>query len=150
MKRGRKCKEIIYIVASYGGYKCDTIKAARFILIYKILYADKIMVVKNVTRDLDNDLKMINSRITALRMQHGVKQSALAERIGISQTNLSNIERGRTAVTLQNLLKIRAVLGCKMADFFVDIDGTAEDAGAINPKDVETVMQFLKLIKSLR
>ena len=133
-----------------GGYKCDTIKVASFILIYKILLTGKIMVVKNVTRNLDNDLKLINSRITALRMQHGVKQSTLAEKIGISQTNLSNIERGRTAVTLQNLLKIRAVLGCKMADFFVDIDGTAEDTELLNPKDVETVMQLLKLVKSLR
>ena len=47
----------------------------------------------------------------------------MAEEIGVSQINLSNMESGRTAITIQNLFKIQKALGCKMTDFFVDFDG---------------------------
>lgn len=103
-----------------------------------------------MTRNLDNALKLINKRIALLRKQRNIKQAEFAEQIGISQTNLSNIERGRTAATLQNLLKMRAALGCKMADFFVDIDVAAEEADELSHKDVETLVQLVKLIKSLK
>ena len=52
-----------------------------------------------------------------------VSQTRMAEEIGVSQINLSNMESGRTAITIQNLFKIQKVLGCKMTDFFVDFDG---------------------------
>ena len=58
-------------------------------------------------------------------MEKGISQTDMAEAIGLSQTNLSNMESGRTATTIQNLFKMREVLGCKMSDFFVDFDGEA-------------------------
>ena len=48
-----------------------------------------------------------------------------------------------------NLLKIRQVLGCKMADFFVDMDG-AKDDDLIDERDIEKVIELLKLVKELR
>ncbi len=68
-------------------------------------------------------LKTLGSRIKFLRVESKVSQSVLAKEIGMSQTNLSNIESGRTTATMPVLFKIRKVLSCKMADFFVDFDG---------------------------
>lgn len=108
------------------------------------------MVVSKLTRTVTKEMQQINQRIVTLRRERGIKQSELAEKIGISQTNMSNIERGRTGITLDNLLKIREVLGCKMADFFVDIDGAGENADSFSDADIEKVVQLLKIIKTLR
>ena len=76
----------------------------------------------------------------------------MAEEIGVSQTNLSNMEAGRTAITIQNLFKIQKVLSCKMKDFFVDFD--SEDA--VEDKQVsksgielEDAINILKLLRAV-
>ena len=72
---------------------------------------------------MKENIKILANRVKMLRMRKGVSQTRMAEEIGVSQTNLSNMESGRTAITIQNLFKIKKVLGCKMTDFFVDFDG---------------------------
>ena len=72
---------------------------------------------------MKENIKILANRVKMLRMRKGVSQTRMAEEIGVSQTNLSNMESGRTAITIQNLFKIQKVLGCKMTDFFVDFDG---------------------------
>ncbi len=49
---------------------------------------------------------VVGQRIRALRMQRGLGQSQAAKMIGISQSHLSNIEGGRSHVTLEILTKI--------------------------------------------
>ncbi len=44
----------------------------------------------------------------------------LAAKLYLSQTNLSNIENGKTRPTMKNIFKIRGILGCSMIDFFED------------------------------
>lgn len=66
--------------------------------------------------------KIIGKRIKIIRIERGFSQTTLASELGVSQTNMSNIECGRIAVTVQNLLKLHDILKCSMADFFIDID----------------------------
>ena len=112
---------------------------------------------------MENELKVVGRRLKLLRMEHNVSQTDLAKGIGMSQTNLSNIEAGRTAVTIQNLIRIRELLGCKMSDFFVDFDGEEEEAsqkekGAVKGKraavgskaiSIEEAVQILRLLKAV-
>ncbi len=65
----------------------------------------------------------VGARIKYLRLVNQLSQKAIAEKIGVSQANLSNIECGRSNCTLDNLLKLSEVLQCPVSDFFVDIDG---------------------------
>lgn len=69
--------------------------------------------------------KLVGARIRLLRLERNLAQNDVAEKIGISQAHLSNIEKGRNNITLENLLRLHEVLGCSVASFFVDIDGTA-------------------------
>ena len=71
---------------------------------------------------MNEEFKKIGKRIKIIRIERGVTQTALAKELGISQTNMSNIECGRVSVTVQNLLKLRELLHCTMAEFFKDID----------------------------
>ena len=105
---------------------------------------------------MDN-LKVLSRRVKMIRLAQGVSQTKMAEVIGTSQTNLSNMEAGRTAITIQNLFKIQKVLGCKMADFFVDFDGEVEEATDKNEESVpqsslelEDALNILKLLKAVK
>ncbi len=104
---------------------------------------------------MQKEFSIIGNRIKALRVGSGMKQSELAKKIGMSQTNLSNVESGRTAVTVQVLLKIHDVLGCKLADFFIDIDNDVEETakeeqGAKQSLELEEAVQILKLLKAVK
>ena len=102
---------------------------------------------------MENEFKVLGRKVKFLRMEKGISQTDMAEAIGLSQTNLSNMESGRTAITTQNLFKMREVLGCKMRDFFVDFDGTvsATQGNTDNSKaiELEDALQILKLLKSV-
>ena len=65
---------------------------------------------------------LIGQRIKEIRMRAGLSQSKAAEAIGVAQSHMSNIETGRSHVTMENLMALRDLFGVKMADFFVDLD----------------------------
>ena len=77
----------------------------------------------------------------------------MAEEIGVSQINLSNMESGRTAITTQNLFKIKKVLNCRMADFFVDFDSDeaveSKQCVATSGIELEDAINILKLLKAV-
>lgn len=66
--------------------------------------------------------KSVGRRIKMMRMNKNLQQIAVANKIGISQAHLSNIESGRCNVTLENLIKLHETLECPMREFFTDID----------------------------
>ena len=89
--------------------------------------------------------KQVGRRIKAMRLQRCMSQSEIAKIMGISQAHLSNIECGRSHITLENLLALRDVLDVRMADFFVDIDGPL----LRNGRNVEPVVSLNDMIDAL-
>ena len=102
---------------------------------------------------MEENIKLLASRVKQLRMIKGVSQTRMADEIGVSQTNLSNMEAGRTAITTQNLFKIQKVLNCKMADFFVDFDREEAVEGkqfaTTSGIELEDAVKILKLLKAV-
>ena len=101
---------------------------------------------------MQNEIKLLARRVKKLRIDNGVSQTKMAEEIGVSQTNLSNMEAGRTAITIQNLFKIQKVLNCKMADFFVDFDKEVVVDGkqtATSGIELEDAINILKLLRAV-
>lgn len=106
---------------------------------------------------MDDNFRILGRRVKFLRMERGISQTQMARLLGLSQTNLSNMESGRTAITTQNLFKMQEVLGCKMSEFFVDFDGEAGQASknvgeAFDKQNIELddVLQILKLLKAVK
>ena len=97
--------------------------------------------------------KMLGRRVKFLRLDKGISQTKMAELIGLSQTNLSNMESGRTAITIQNLFKMSDVLECSMADFFTEFDNgrhaSAGNADVKNSINLEEAVQILRLLKAV-
>lgn len=67
------------------------------------------------------------SRIRAIRQQQGVRQEDMAAALGVSRTQVSNIERGTTDTSVTRLIQIAAVLGVSPAAFFTDEDSAPGD-----------------------
>ena len=74
-------------------------------------------------------LLSIGSNIRLLRSTCRLKQQQFAERIGISQTHLSNIEHNNVQVSLKLLVRSANVLGCSL-DTLLDRKAAAEWAPA--------------------
>ena len=74
-------------------------------------------------------LPRIGSNIKILRSTCLFKQQQFAERIGISQTHLSNIEHNNVQVSLKLLLRSANVLGCTL-ETLLDRKAAAEWAEA--------------------
>ena len=72
--------------------------------------------------------RLVGARIRLLRLEQNLAQNEVAAQVGMSQAHLSNIEKGRNNITLENLLKLHEVLDCPMSSFFVDIDGAKTGA----------------------
>ena len=66
---------------------------------------------------MDFDKKYIAQILQNARKQKHLKQSELAEIIGISEKHLSKIETGKNYPSLDNFLKIIEVLGLSLKDF---------------------------------
>jgi len=84
----------------------------------------------------------ILDRIRRVRKNLGLNQSEFARRIGLTQTSLSMIELGNTALTEKNIKLI-------CATFAVDEEwlrsGTGEMFGAVSPYEKELLTVFSKL-----
>lgn len=63
------------------------------------------------------DKKVIAQIIQDSRRKAGLKQSELAEKIGISEKHLSKIETGKNYPALDTFLKILDVLNLTLGDF---------------------------------
>lgn len=86
--------------------------------------------------DIDKEIKIIGTRIKILRQDNNMTQKELATRLGISVTNMCNIEAGKTAATIQNLLKLRYILNCDIADFFVDLSNIEKTKSTMQEEPV--------------
>lgn len=64
-----------------------------------------------------DDKKFIGKTIQSLRKKAHIRQSELAEKIGISEKHLSKIETGRNFPSLSNFLRMAQVLNFSLSDF---------------------------------
>ena len=63
-----------------------------------------------------NPRKTNESPIARLRMERGITQAQLAERLGVLQSHVSRWERGERNPAGKNLLKLAQVLECRIED----------------------------------
>lgn len=69
--------------------------------------------------------RRIAQRVRRLREAHGYSLDALAERSGVSRSNISLIERGQSSPTATVLDKLAAGLGVTLASLFEDAEAPA-------------------------
>ena len=95
-------------------------------------------------------LPRIGSNIRLLRVACQFNQQQFAERIGISQTHLSNMECGRVKFSLKQLLRLANLFDCQLECFFdprqaanVAVGGTEQDK-RYTQSDMELLLTLVK------
>ena len=83
----------------------------------------------------------IGCRIYLKRLEAKLTQKELAQKAGLPQPNLSNIEKGKQDVTIGTLQKIAFALNARMVDFFDE----AEDG----KKKIKLTRDFLERLARL-
>ena len=98
----------------------------------------------------ETKLKGVGARIRNLRAEQELTQFELAEKIGVSQTHLSNIECGRVQISLKLLLRIANVL--ERLDYFLGLPflpfADAAPQGSYTVEELGTLLQMLQLLKT--
>lgn len=99
--------------------------------------------------ELVEKLECIGRRIKLIRVAKGIRQYDIAKSMGISQAHLSNIERGRNSVTLENLIKLQILLECPISEFFCDIEERIKDQKSdVSMADLQNILALLKKVKA--
>jgi len=87
----------------------------------------------------------IGNTIKTIRKKKGIQQNELAEKSGISQTYLSQIENGTRTATLETLEKISNALDVPLSVLsFLSLEITA-----VNPNKREAYAKFQPIIKAM-
>ena len=95
---------------------------------------------------ISKNASLVGKRIKMMRLARGLRQKYLAERLEISQANMSNIESGRCGVTIDHLIILREIFACSMNDFFVDIEKSADKSS----NKGYTVEDLFKIVAKLK
>ena len=107
---------------------------------------------------LYDDKNFIGSKIKQLRIKAKLSQDELSEKIGMTEKNLSNIERGLQYPALNNFLRMLDVLRVSVSEF--GVGGYKADNGIrsdlfkeislVNDKDLKEYLNIIKSVKVLQ
>lgn len=92
---------------------------------------------------------MLNEALRLIRVYHDVRQSEMAEKLNISKSYLSEIEKGKKKPTLDLIEKYADTFKVPVSSimFFsenMDKGGAYEKARGIVAKKIITIMQFIE------
>lgn len=104
------------------------------------------MIQKEKVEVSKDELCAIGHKIKLTRVQKQITQTDLAAALGISKAHLSNIETGKTVVTLENLYKTSKALDCKITTFLEDDTQKSRETEDIK---LEDIVKALRLIKGI-
>ena len=103
------------------------------------------------------DLKLVGSRIKAVRISRGMSQADLAVEASVSLPLISNIERGKTAMQLETFVKVAEALQVS-ADYLLRPDVPevkaiyqgefAELLEDCSASEMETILKIVREVKA--
>lgn len=104
---------------------------------------------------MDFSKEYIAQVIKMTRKTRGMKQSELAERVGITEKHLSKIETGKNYPALDNFLKIIEVLNLSLKDFGLKEESSISETKIrlqkiINTSSEQELKIYLTLIEDLK
>ena len=97
---------------------------------------------------MELNYREIGRRIKALRLSKNILQTELAGILCISQTHMSNIECGRTGLTLENLVKMAEVFQCSIDKIVFGKAAAGNNLQDYSVDDFAKAWQILQSLKS--
>jgi transcriptional regulator with XRE-family HTH domain len=79
--------------------------------------------------------RAFGQRLQAARRRQGLMQKTLAAQMGLTRANLSNIERGKQRIYLDQVLQVAHLLSVATADLLPDLDDIYPKSSISSPSD---------------
>ncbi|MFV0602460.1 helix-turn-helix transcriptional regulator [Phascolarctobacterium faecium] len=91
----------------------------------------------------------VGINIKMFRAARHITQMELARLLGISQTHLSNIEKGRVQISLRLLVKMANIFNCRLDDFFGMSECLSEPEyeSSFSEEDMALIMKLLQMMR---
>lgn len=91
----------------------------------------------------------VGINIKMFRAARHITQMELARLLGISQTHLSNIEKGRVQISLRLLVKMANIFNCRLDDFFGMSECLSEPGyeSSFSEEDMALIMKLLQMMR---
>jgi transcriptional regulator with XRE-family HTH domain len=89
----------------------------------------------------------IGRRLRTIRLERGLSQTELADKLGVTQPNISAVEIGRRGITIQQLVKLCRVLHVSPDEILALGEGNAKKERRKRKKD--KILRRLELMEKL-
>ena len=107
---------------------------------------------------LYDDKEFIGKKIKQLRTKAKLSQAELSEKIGMTEKNLSNIERGLQIPALNSFLRLLDVLNVPLSEFGITAKDTEnksrdeliKEIYLSNTKEIDAYLNIIKTVKNLK
>ena len=107
---------------------------------------------------LYDDKEFIGKKIKQLRMKAKLSQAELSEKIGMTEKNLSNIERGLQIPALNSFLRLLDVLKVPLSEFGITTKDTEnknrdeliKEIYLSSTKEIDAYLNIIKTVKGLK
>lgn len=107
---------------------------------------------------LYDDKEFLGKKIKQLRINAKLSQAELSEKIGMTEKNLSNIERGLQVPALNSFLKMLDVLNISLSEFGVSTtdvknesrDELIKEIYLASPNEIKAYLNIIKTIKDIK
>lgn len=92
-----------------------------FSLIGKLFIREKGRIMDNLQKTVNSKmLGDIGNRVRKIRMQRKMTQRELAEKVMVSSSSITRLEKGQTMVSVFTIIEIAKVLGVPISDILVE------------------------------
>lgn len=107
---------------------------------------------------LYDDKEFLGKKIKQLRINAKLSQAELSEKIGMTEKNLSNIERGLQVPALNSFLKMLDILNVSLSEFGVSTKDTKnqnrdeliKEIYLASPNEIKAYLKIIKTIKDIK
>ncbi|DAB15263.1 TPA: hypothetical protein CPT98_09745 [Candidatus Gastranaerophilales bacterium HUM_19] len=105
-----------------------------------------------------DDKEFLGKKIKQLRVNSKLSQAELSEKIGMTEKNLSNIERGLQVPALNSFLRLLDVLNVSLTEFGISTSDTKnenrdeliKEIYLASPNEIEAYLKIIKTIKNIK
>lgn len=95
---------------------------------------------------MDNIKQKLGLKIKKLRQSRNLKQSELAEKVGVEDKTISRIEVGGNYPSMDLLIRIANTLEYDLTEFFKFQDATENTFSELSVEEINTVKKFINLL----
>ncbi len=97
---------------------------------------------------MNNAKKKIGNNLKKIRLEKGLKQSELAELVGVEDKTISRIEVGGNYPSMDLLVRLSEALNCDLVDFVNFSDKIIDSINELSKDDLKVIEKFISLLKS--